>query len=232
MRIILFFCLFSNPALAADHFLYKFRGYQRVGDVLHKYEIGPLWGPAGHVQKTIDMNPDLMDKNGQLYNTGVWVKLPIPAAKNWKLPEEINGRLKHVGHEAVMDKAGFEERISEKELKRRKLPEKKQVYMDVGDFKKLNSLNWGQDPFRKPAGIKTLSEEEAAMLGTLKLEYIEFDPEFPSAVIDGKTVYEGSVTKDGAVLKIGYDYVLLKKGTQVKQLVMAEEKIQMEDEKE
>ena len=224
MRIFLLSLLLSMPAYAADHFLYQFKGHERVGDVLHKYEIGPLWGPRGHVQKTIKMNPDLMDKNGELYNSEVWVKLPIPNKAGWKLPQEIKGRLKHIGHVAVMDNKGFEDSEGEKEFKKQTRPKVKTVYKDISEFQAVESLIWGQDPFRKPAGIKTLTEDQASKMKGIQLEYIEFDPDYPSAVLDGRTVYEGSVTKEGSVIKIGLDYVILKNGTEVKQLVMDENK--------
>ena len=94
------------------------------------------------------------------------------------------------------------------------------IFVEFREFEKLESMKWGQDPFRKPAGIKSVSVDQAMP----DLEYIEFDPEYPSAVLDGRTVYEGSVTKQGSVIKIGYDYVLLKNGTEVKQLVVNETK--------
>lgn len=224
MKKLLFFAILTLPVslMASDYFLYKFKGHQRVGDVLHKYNIGPLWGKNGHVAKTIQMNPDLMNNNGELYNSNVWVKLPIPQKEGWRLPNEVAGRLKHIGPNVVMNIDAFKQSEAEKALKELEVEQLKKkhsaAYIAVNKFNELQSLKWGQDPFLKPAGIRTV----ASVANDIELEYIDYDTDYPTAVLDGITVYEGSVTKKGSVIKIGLDFILLKNGSEIRQLVLSD----------
>ena len=69
-----------STAQAADSSLYqeyKVQRGQSIGKILFDLGISPLWGPKGNVRKTIEMNSDLLDKNGNVVQANSIIKIPV-----------------------------------------------------------------------------------------------------------------------------------------------------------
>ena len=73
----------SSAGRSPHEFWYQVQRGDTLGSILHNLEIGPLWGPQGHVKKAILMNPGSLDGRGDfLVEPGAWIRLPI--SPNWQ----------------------------------------------------------------------------------------------------------------------------------------------------
>lgn len=72
-----------------QYFMYRLQKGDEIGSVLHAMNIGPLWGAKGHVQKTYQLNKQLISDANELPDPGTWIRLPLPKDANWSLPQKF-----------------------------------------------------------------------------------------------------------------------------------------------
>jgi len=75
--LLLFICSTSHAQQLVGTREYTVQRGENIGQILYKLNLSPLWGRQGYVQKTIELNSHLLNKDGNIVLSNVVIKIPV-----------------------------------------------------------------------------------------------------------------------------------------------------------